>query len=83
MPKKNQKNKIIEHLNKKWTDNSCPMCKSQDWDISSVLELRQYVGEYFDTSASIITVIPVICRNCGNTILINEKIADINSTKKG
>ena len=65
---------IINHINKKWTNQSCPYCGNRAWTIADkVFELREFndgniiVGG----SSSILPVIPVTCNNCGHTVFVN------------
>ena len=66
---------IIEFINTHWTNQSCPMCGNKTWNITDkIFELREFnngdlvVG---GPDASVVPVIPIICDNCGNTVLIN------------
>lgn len=68
--------KLIEILKEKWSDKNCPMCdkNKSGWIISEkIYKIKEYNEDNYllcDTS-SVMPIIPIICSNCGNTILIN------------
>jgi hypothetical protein len=64
---------IIDFLNEKWNGTQCPMCHENEWNIEGIFELREFKdGNLIVVNdCKIIPVIPVTCKNCGNTILIN------------
>lgn len=66
---------IINFLNERWSGGQCPMCGSIDWNVTDkVFELREFndgnlvIG---GPNNSIVPVIPVTCKNCGNTVFFN------------
>jgi hypothetical protein len=69
-------NKIISFLAEKWGDNYCPMCNAWKWQVQGkFFQLRGCVSENNSDAGQLITIIPVTCTNCGNTILINANIS--------
>jgi hypothetical protein len=68
--------KFIDHLNSKWQNTPCPMCKDSNWTVSDkVFEMREFHGvNMFLGSGSIQPVIPVTCNNCGNSIMVNALV---------
>ena len=78
MEKYNTEN-LLKHLNEKWHNKKCPLCQSDDWNATeNVFELRQFnKGDLTLGNAPIIPVVPVTCRNCGNTVLLNAMIAKV------
>lgn len=65
---------VIEFLNSKWKGTGCPMCSGKEWIVSEkAFELREFQdGNLVLGGESAITVvIPVTCKNCGNTVFIN------------
>lgn len=72
--KKADSNEIINFLNTKWSGVSCPLCGGREWSVTDkFFELREFQdGNIIIGGNSAITpVIPVTCKNCGNTVLIN------------
>jgi hypothetical protein len=71
--KKEQVQKIIEHLNTKWGNRPCPMCSTSSWTVSdTIYELREFHGGNIVLgNGPIYPIVPVSCNNCGNTIIVN------------
>lgn len=71
--------KLIKHLERKWSSNKCPMCGFIDWNFSGILyRLRTYQDIGLVTAKlPTIPIFPVTCGNCGNTVLINAIVAGI------
>jgi len=72
---------IINFLNSKWHGATCPLCGGREWNVNEkIYELREFndgnlvVG---GPNSSIIPVIPISCKNCGNTIFINALITGL------
>lgn len=67
-------NKLISLLEEKWGETLCPMCGENNFEVTKkVFKLRDYHQSFlcFENESSVMPVLPVICTNCGNTILIN------------
>lgn len=66
---------IINFLNSKWNGTPCTMCHGREWNVTDKLfELREFNnGDLIigGPNSAITPLIPVTCKNCGNTILIN------------
>lgn len=81
---KDQHKKIIDYIRKKWTTPStCPVCKNNNWTVSTdVYEVRLFHGGnmVIGGKSSIMPLIPVICNECGNTILFNAIITGLDLT---
>jgi hypothetical protein len=77
--------KLIDYLSAKWQNRACPMCGARQWSVQEKsYELREFHGGSLVVGGSaIIPVIPVICGNCGNTILVNSILAGIDKRKEG
>ncbi len=67
--------KLIKFIDDKWHASVCPMCGGGEWGVSEkVFELREFnegnivIG---GSNSAVSPVIPVTCRNCGNTVFIN------------
>jgi len=71
--------KVIKHLKSKWDNHNCPMCHEGDWSVQDkVYELREYHGgDMVIGGSALIPVVPIICDNCGNIVLINGIIAGV------
>lgn len=67
-------NEIIKFLNDKWHGAVCPLCNCSEWNVSDqIFELREFKDGNLalDKGTAIVPIIPVTCKNCGNTVLIN------------
>lgn len=54
------------------------MCGVGDWNVQdSTYQLLEYNQGAMVIGGPVIPVIPVVCTNCGNTILINAIIAGV------
>ncbi len=70
--------RFIQHLKDRWSGRGCPLCGTSDWQVQdSVFELRQFSGGGLQLGGSIIPLVPVICANCGNTVLVNALKAGV------
>ncbi len=70
--------KIVDHLRVKWAGRPCVMCGVGNWNIQeSTYELREFNEGNMVIGGPIIPVIPVVCTNCGNTILVNAIVAKV------
>lgn len=75
------KEKMLTFLRKKWKNMECPYCGERSWAILNVVfSIKSESSEGLPLGAiPIIAVIPVICKNCGNTVLINDAIAHVGT----
>lgn len=72
--------KLLQHLEDKWKDKSCPMCGHLDWTLKDTIsEIRDFSGGglIIGRGQPLVPVIPVTCNYCGNTVLINAIVAGI------
>lgn len=75
-----QTNALIAHLNRTWTRPHCELCDTNQWDVAGYVSVSltpnpatlQGGGPYLPTAA-------MICKNCGNTRLVNLAIAGVYS----
>lgn len=79
--------KLIKYLGDKWQAQPCPMCGARRWNVQETsFELREYHGgNMVIAPGPVIPLVPVICTNCGNTILINSLVAglELEGEEKG
>jgi hypothetical protein len=77
--KKMDSTKLIGYLKDKWAGRPCPMCGHAGWSIQDgVYELREFhEGGMVIGGGALVPVVPVICSNCGNTILVNAILTGI------
>jgi hypothetical protein len=70
--------KIIQHLEQKWRGKGCTQCGVANWQVQdSTFELREFNAGNMVLGGPVIPVVPVICANCGNTVLINALISGV------
>ena len=76
--------KIIEHLDKRWKDKTCPVCHSDKWSLGDqIFEIREFnEGNLIVDSGPIFPVIPIVCDSCGNVVLLNAIKAGFLENKK-
>lgn len=69
--------KLQQHINTKWTSLKCPHCNFQQWTAFTVkpLEIVNFPHP-FPTGQTLPTV-GLVCTNCGNTVLINARVAGL------
>lgn len=55
------------------------MCEVDDWSVQDkAFEVREfYHGDLVVGRGVVIPVIPVVCQNCGNTVLVNAIVAGV------
>jgi hypothetical protein len=70
-------NKFIAYLDQKWGTRPCTMCGQISWAVNdSVFQIIEFQKGLVHGGAAL-PVIPVICRNCGNTVFVNAVVAGI------
>jgi hypothetical protein len=76
--------KMIQHLSMKWHGRSCPMCNAGTWNVQdSTYQLLEFNQGGLVLGGPVIPVIPIVCSNCGNTLLINAITAGIVTPDSG
>lgn len=76
--------KAIEYLREKWLGRPCPMCGVGNWSVQdSTYQLLQFNQNALVGGGPVIPVIPVVCNNCGNTILVNALTAGFLAADSG
>lgn len=76
--------KLVEHLRTKWHGRSCPMCNAGTWNVqNSTYQLLEFNQGGLVLGGPVIPVIPIVCSNCGNTLLINAITAGIVASDSG
>jgi predicted RNA-binding Zn-ribbon protein involved in translation (DUF1610 family) len=70
--------RITEHLKAKWKF-PCPMCRSNEWTLNGyvALPLADQPNTIIIGGGAVLPAVAVVCRNCGNTVLVNAVIAGI------
>lgn len=70
--------KTLEHLRVKWNNTSCPMCGTNDWSVAEeIFELREFQDGNLVAGGPLYPVIPVSCKNCGMSLMINAIVAGV------
>src|SRR5688572_23095801 len=68
--------KVLSHLKEKWAGRTCPMCLTGNFNLQDTLfEIREFGQGGFTIGGPVLPVVPVVCTNCGNTILVNAMIS--------
>ena len=68
---------IIQHLSAKWGNNKpCPMCGGGPWTVQDrTFQLMEFNEVGMVVGGAVFPVVPIMCGNCGNTILINAMLS--------
>ena len=78
LPSNRATEEFVKFLEQKWGTHPCPLCGARQWQIQpSAFELRQYHGRGIFASGAVTPVVPVVCGNCGNTVLVNAIVAGV------
>ena len=69
---------LIDHVNAKWKRHECDRCNTNDWEIIGYvsMSLTPHPSQLVGGAASLTTA-AFVCKNCGNTRLINLVIAGV------
>lgn len=69
---------LIAHLSAKWQGRPCQMCGIGKWGVQEkAYELREFNSGNFIIGGPILPVVPVVCSNCGNTVLVSAIVAGV------
>lgn len=70
--------RVLEHLRVKWAGRSCNMCGQGNWNVSGKLfELREFQSGSLSVGGPVVPVVPIVCTNCGNTVLVNAIVSGV------
>ncbi len=68
--------KMLSYLQEKWGDRQCPMCGKGPLTVQDkVFQLTEFHHGSLVMGGPLVPIVPVVCNNCGNTILVNAIIA--------
>jgi len=65
---------LIDWLNNKWDDLSCPNCKGNNWKIQKQMFLTAESSHSIESNGNGIYIIPVSCEDCACMMLLNKRI---------
>lgn len=69
---------FVKYLKENWKGRPCHMCGGVDWKIQgAVFQLIPYGDDRLVVGSPNIPVVPVICEQCGNTVLVSARVAGI------
>lgn len=73
MNNKINREKFVEHLNKKWKGGFfCTVCQENDWAVhESLSELREFNQGSLVVGGPIIPIASITCNSCGHTMHFN------------
>ena len=83
--KEEQRARATDWLNKKWLNvtKQCPICISNQWSVSEVVEVRPYTGGGLSLGGPVYPTFMVICGTCGYTMFFNAIIAGVLQSPEG
>ena len=70
---------MLKYLKSKWKDPApCPMCGHTEWGVESKIFTLPLFGAFaFGSHATVLPVVPVICKNCGYMLLVSAVVAGL------
>jgi hypothetical protein len=83
IPNTIDQDRLIAYLREKWgKSRRCPMCDVSAWSVyDHAYQLDEYnhglLAPGFASGGRVLPVVPIICGNCGNTVLINALQAEV------
>lgn len=80
--------RLLDFLRSRWKDERCPLCGHDDWAVQpgmfALRALRDWdavversVREPLAQVEDVVPVVPVVCKSCGNTVLVNAVVANL------
>ena len=68
--------KLLEEINKRWTNKNCPMCSHNNWnvDVNLVTPLKIADKGGVELGGRVMPLIAVTCTNCGNVLFVNPLV---------
>lgn len=74
---KSQESRVIAHINKVWQKPECSLCGTNSWATSGVINLALTDSDGFNLGINQqhLPCVAAVCTKCGNTVLINLKVA--------
>ena len=80
-----QQQLVVRQIQAFWPGNrKCPICdKNADWEISGIMELREYNEGNFVVGGGVTPVVVMVCSVCGGTQLFNAIKTKIVDSKTG
>ncbi len=78
-------NKLVDHINSKWTTKMCPYCGKNNWNIGDSIVTTLSVGENKELrlGGKFQPMVSITCNNCGNTVFVNALIAEAVDVDEG
>lgn len=76
----NEKARAIAWLNEKWKGSkACPICLTDKWSPTEVLEMRQHEGGnmIIGGGSSLYPLFQILCTNCGYVHMFNAVISGV------
>ncbi len=67
--------KVRDFINTKWTTKKCHLCAANDWAIRGYVLLPIGDKLHLVIGQEVLPSVVVVCKNCGNTHVINAVIA--------
>lgn len=63
-------------IKQKWRTQKCPVCGVDDWGVAEPVGLRPYPEPIFG-GGGVIPLVPIICKNCGYTRMLNGVVSGL------
>ena len=76
-----ERKRLIDHINAKWKDPACPMCRVNNWQVNAYALIG--LVPTIDTpmpalnAKQVTPTVTLICGNCGYTIFVNAFVAGV------
>lgn len=78
--RREQAERAIAWVNEKWAApvKTCPVCLANQWQVGDVSELRRFEGGGLVVGGgNILPTFPLVCLNCGYTMLFNAVVSGV------
>jgi predicted nucleic-acid-binding Zn-ribbon protein len=64
--------KVVQHLTTTWSGRPCPYCGTAQWIVpETIFQLTEFHPNSVVIGGPVVPVIPITCKRCGNTPLVN------------
>lgn len=81
---KEELEKLLRHLNEKWANKNCPMCRQNQWSVTGAhTVILQEEENVFNLGGPSIPTAAVTCLSCGNILFINLIVARVYGGSQG
>ena len=78
---KQARDRALNFLDDKLVRKNCPFCDTDEWALAETVftlkDEQQIIGCFGDFKTEFLPVVPLICKNCGYTVLFNAFVVGL------